>query len=287
MNKLIKKCKSEYYLDLINKNKRNSSALWKTLNEITSRKSPAPITCFEINGTLQTDVKSIVEGLNSHFSSIGSRLASLVKSRFGIIRQAIAPSSVNGTRASTFSEFTFGDIDEQFVYKNLRELKTNKAIGLDRVSAHLLKDPANVLTPVLTNLFNRSLSSSIYPDIWKCRKVTVLFKSGERSDPNNYRQITVLPIVRKILEKAAHSQMYNYLQGNKLLLPSQFGFKPKSSTETALVKFTDSILVNIDRGLFTGLVSVDLTKAFDTVDHGILHDKLKCAGFANTSVKWL
>ena len=190
LNKIIKKCKSEYYLDLINKNKGNSSALWKTLNEIASRKSSATITCIEINGTPQTDIKSIVEGLNSHFSSIGSRLASLVKSRFRIVHRAIAPSSVNGTRASTFSEFTFGGIDEQFVYKNLRELKTNKAIGLDRVSAHLLKDSANVLTPVLTNLFNRSLSSSIYPDIWKCGKVTALFKSGERSDPNNYRPIT-------------------------------------------------------------------------------------------------
>ena len=144
----------------------------------------------------------------------------MVKSRFGIIRRVIAPSSVNGTRSSTFSEFTFGDTDEQFVYKNLSELKTNNAVGLDRVSARLLNDSANVLAPVLTNLFNRSLSSYMYPDISKCGKVTALFKSGERSDPNNYRPITVLPIVSKILEKAAHSQMYNYLQDNKLLSPT-------------------------------------------------------------------
>ena len=287
VNKLIKKCKSEYYLDLINKNKGNSSVLWKTLNEITSRKSSAPITSIEIDGTSQTDVKSIVEGLNSHFSSIGMKLATLIKSRFGFIRQVITPNSVSDIWASTSFEFSFGDIDEQFVNKNLHELKTNKAIGLDRVSAHLLKDSANVLTPVLTKLFNRSLSSSIYPDIWKCGKVTALFKSGERTDPNNYRPITVLPIVSKILEKAAHSQMYSYLQDNKLLSPFQFGFRPKSSTEIALVDSTDSILENMDRGLFTGVVSIDLTKAFDTVDHGILYDKLKRAGFADTSVNWL
>ena len=113
MNKLIKKCKSEYYLDLINKNKGNSSAVWKTLNEITSRKSSVSITCIEIDDTSQIDVKSIVEGLNSHFSSIGSKLATLVKFRFGIIRRVISPSFVNGTRASTFSEFTFRDIDER------------------------------------------------------------------------------------------------------------------------------------------------------------------------------
>ena len=127
----------------------------------------------------------------------------------------------------------------------------------------------------------------MYPDIWKCGKVTALFKSGERTDPNNYRPITVLPIVSKILEKAVHSQMYSYLQDNKLLSPSQFGFRPKSSTEIALVNFTDSILANMDRGFITGAVSIDLTKAFDTVDHGILYDKLKIAGFDDTSVNWL
>ena len=107
--------------------------------------------------------------------------------------------------------FTFEEIDEQFVFKSLRALKTNKAVGLDRVSARLLKDSASVLAPVLTNIFNRSLASATYPDIWKCGKVIALFKSGDRKDPNNYRTITVLPNVSKILEKAAHSQMYRYL----------------------------------------------------------------------------
>ena len=287
VNKLIKKCKSDYYIDLISKNKGDSNALWKTLNEITSRKSSAPITCIEIDGTPHTDVNSIVEGLNSHFSSIGRKLAALIKSRFGIICLDSTLSSVNDTPNLLSSGFTFENINEQFICRNLRALKTNKAIGLDRVSARLLKDSANVLAPVLTNIFNRSLASSTYPDIWKCGKVTALFKTGDRTDPNNYRPITVLPIVSKILEKAAHSQIYNYLQENKLLSSSQFGFRPKSSTEIALVNFTDSILENMDKGLITGVVSIDLTKAFDTVDHGILYTKLKVAGFADTSVDWI
>ena len=130
VNKHIKKCKSEYYLDLISKSEGNSSALWKTLNEITSRKSSAPITCIEIDGTSQIDVKSIVEGLNSHFSSIGCKLATLVKSRFGIIRRVIASSSVNPTRSSTFSEFIFGFFGEQFVYKILVSWKPIKLLVL-------------------------------------------------------------------------------------------------------------------------------------------------------------
>ena len=72
-----------------------------------------------------------------------------------------------------------------------------------------------------------------------------------------------------------------------MLSSTQFDFRPKSSTEIALVNFTDSILENIDKGLLTGVVSIDLTKAFDTVDHGILYDKLKIAAFADTSVDWL
>ena len=90
-----------------------------------------------------------------------------------------------------------------------------------------------------------------------------------------------------MLGKAVHLQMYNYVQDKNILSPSQFGFRPRSSTDIALVNFTDSIMENMDRGLLTGVVSIDLTEAFHTVDHGILYEKFKCASFADTSINWL
>ena len=145
-------------------------------------------------------------------------------------------------------------MSESFVFKQLKTLKTNKAIGLDKISSRLLKDSAESIAPVLTRLFNRSLDSSVFPAIWKQGKVTALFKSGDKSDCNNYRPITVLPTVSKILERAVHQQLYGYLTESNLLTTKQFGFRPKLSTEVALAHFTDRVLEKLDNGMLTDAV---------------------------------
>ena len=109
--------------------------------------------------------------------------------------------------------FSFLYITESFVLKQLKGLKTNNAIGLDRISGRLLRDSADCIAPVLTRLFNRSLQTSAFPAIWKQGKVTALFKAGEHTDCNNYRPITVLPTISNILERAVHIQLYGYLYG--------------------------------------------------------------------------
>ena len=118
--------------------------------------------------------------------------------------------------------------------------------------------------------YNRSLEVSTFPSILKCGKVTALFKGGDRTVCNSYRPITVLPIISKIPERPVHQQLYEFLSANELLTPNQFGFRPKLSTVTALAHFTDNILQSLDKGGFTGAVFLDLSKAFDTVDHVLL-----------------
>lgn len=285
VNKQVKKCKADYYLELINKNKANSGVLWKTLNDLTSRKSTSPVTCIEADGALYTDSKSIAEVLNNHFSSIGSKLAAKIKSGVNYVWPQ-STSSVSVADSISEEGFTFKYVKESFVRKEISRLKTNKAIGLDKISARLLKDSASVSAPILTNLFNRSLLSSTFPSIWKSGKVTALFKSGERCNPSNYRPITILPTVSKILEKVVHSQVYSYLLNKKLLTPRQFGFRPKLSTEVALTNFTDLVLEKMDRRLVTGAVFLDLSKAFDTVDHSILFTKLSKSGLSDPVVDW-
>ena len=115
-------------------------------------------------------------------------------------------------------------------------------------------------------------------------KVSALFKKGDRCDPNNYRPITVLPTLSKILEKAVHNQLYYFLNENKIITPKQFGFRPKLSTNTALTHFTDNTLLNMDSGHLTGAVSLDLSKAFDTVDHNRLLHKLKSVGLSDDTL---
>ena len=116
--------------------------------------------------------------------------------------------------------------------------------------------------------------------------MTALFKGGDRTDCNNYRPVTVLPTISKILERAVHQQPYGFLSANEFLTLNPFGFRPKLSTVTALAHFTDNILQSLDKGGFTGAVFLKLSKAFDTVDHVLLVEKLKTIGASSQVVKW-
>ena len=157
---------------------------------------------------------------------------------------------------------------------------------MDNISARLLKDSADVITTSLTKLYNRSLATSVFPAVWKCGKVTALFKSGDRCNANNYRPITILPTASKILERAVHSQVYSYLLHENILTPKQFGFRPKLSTAIALTYFTDNILDNLDKGSIAGAVFLDISKAFDTVSHDRLIQKLGTIGFSQPTINW-
>ena len=155
VSKEVKKCKAEYYSDLINKNKGNPSELWKTFNEITSKKSNSTITSTEADGVLYTETNEIAQALNTLFSRIGTKLAAKIKEKLRLIasnsRKFFQPafSRWNGNNKS----FSFCSIAESFVLKQLKTLKTNKAIGLDRISARLLKDSAECMAPILTTAF--------------------------------------------------------------------------------------------------------------------------------------
>ena len=103
---------------------------------------------------------------------------------------------------------------------------------------------------------------------------------------DNYRPISVLPVASKLLERAVHRQLYQFLSKHQILSPFQCGFRKNHSTESAAISFTDSIRREIDQGLLTGAVFIDLRKAFDTVDHDIIVSKLKAAGISGTELHW-
>ena len=278
-----KKLKSEYYWRLIEDAKGDSSKAWKAIKE-TLPSNYSEINAISSDCKLETDPKSIAQTLNDHFLSIGKRLSKAFRGTSELYEPELGAQMDEDEISSNIapgSRFVLHPVTTEYAERQLSQLKTNKAVGLDKISARLLRDSAKTVAPAL-----RSFENGQYPSTWKCAKVTALFKQGNRTDKDNYRPISILPTVSKVIERAVHSQHYDFLDTNKLLSVNQFGFRRGRSIEFALAQFTDEVLENIDNGLVTGAVYIDLKKAFDTVDHTIMIKKLKTMGISSTNMAW-
>ena len=135
-------------------------------------------------------------------------------------------------------------------------------------------------------VFNSSLRKGILPDVWKLARVTPIFKSGSKSEANNYRLISVISVFSRILERTVHDQVCEYLKANKVLTMSQSVFQKLCSTITSLIDSTDYWYENIDHKKLNLAIFLDLKKAFDTVDHKILLEKLRKYRIRELSGDW-
>ena len=166
----------------------------------------------------------------------------------------------------------------------MKKLRRKKAHGIDELPPNLLKDVASKISKPLAFIINKYLSSDTVPDLWKISKVTPLCQSDSKSDFSNYSPISVLPCLSKVLEQVVHRQLSNYLKKHYLLKSSQFGLRPRRSTELAFNLLVDDIRKNIDNGLLTGVIHLDLSKAFDTLSHWYLLSKLPSYGISGNEL---
>ena len=230
------------------------------------------------DGETVIDLPTTAQRFNEFFTGAVSRL----------LKTAGPPMNGGQFSSKKFSceRFILQPISEKFILKQLRDLKVKKATGLDGIPARFLKDSATVIAPTVTFLVNLSLSTGSVPDEWRKARVVPLYKSGGRENMDNYRPISILPVLSKILEKAVNFQLQQYLKKLDLLSPAQSGFRQHHSTESAVIYFTDEIRRNADAGRLTGALFVDLKKAFDTVPHKELISKLERFGFVDNSIAW-
>ena len=138
-------------------------------------------------------------------------------------------------------DFIIQTILIDFVYQQVQTLKTKKSTGVDRITARLMKDVATEIAWPVTYLVNLTIKTGVVPSQWKEARVTTSFKSGKKDNENNYRPISVLPLISKIMERSIQTQLVTFLTGNKALSTCQSGFRTNRSTETAVVHLVDNI----------------------------------------------
>ena len=223
---------------------------------------------------LTFDKKTVANIFNTFFTIVAGSLVGKLPNITGCFAGNFVYKYYQDNGAEQNS-FKFSQVEEEDILKSSLSLNVSKATGLDGLSARFLKDGANQISSAIAHIINLSLYSGRIPDDMKTARVVPLYKKNSKSEPENYRPVSILTVMSKILEKNVHKQLENYLRSEILLYDYQSGFRNSYSTDSCLTQVTDQIRFDMDKGNYTGMVMIDLQKAFDTFDPDILLNKLK------------
>ena len=186
-------------------------------------------------------------------------------------------------------KFRLKSVTTKEVFEMVTALKNSHAYGIDKMDATVIKLAAPVLIPVITHVINLSLGTSIFPACWKIARVLPLLKSNglDKTNPSSYRPVSQLPIVSKLTERSVQTQILKYLEESGKLHINHHGYRSRHSTLTALIQLMDLIATATDGNLITTSLSLDLSAAFDCVQHSILMDKISYYGFDKETIDWI
>ena len=274
--------KKAYYSSYFERNKQKSSDIWKGIRSLVNIKASkvSSLKLLTENNNLISDSRTISNTFINYFSSIGQSIDSKIPHVPGDFKDYFRKKDVNGKACinPSNSSFFLSPTVPIEIEKLIDSLDVKKSTGPNSIPVFFLKILKPFFAFWLSELINLSFEVGIFPDILKMAKVTPLHKKECKLNFLNYRPISLLSVFSKIYEKTIYTQIYSYLVKNNLIYEKQFGFRSKYSTNHALLSITERIKELVDSGNFVCGVFVDLEKAFDTVNHKILCEKLNFYG---------
>ena len=275
VNRMVKKLKIEYSRFMFQKHSKDMKRTWNHINSLLSRNLKSnTIRKLVVNDTVHTNEIEIANIFNNYFCSIGSTLD-----------DNIPFSDIDPLRYVNISNenFLLHPVSIREIENTINELKNSKQ-SINCLSVKILKDISFLIAPFLTDLINACFVSGVFPKIFKKPLVLPLHKKGLKTEISNYRPISTLPPFSKIIEKCMKRRLIDYLESNNILSSQQFGFQTGLSTEDAILDFLDHIYSNLNDKLSSIGVFVDFQKAFDTVNRGVLLQKLERYGIRGNAL---
>ncbi len=250
--------------------KSSTKRFWSYIKGVrTSTSSVAPL---KVNGSLVTEAKSKADALNDQFKSVFTQ------------DNGLPPPDKGPSPHPTAAPIA---ITEPGVNKLLGKIIPSKAAGPDEINARVLKELKDVISPILTIIFQRSIDSGQVPSDWTKANVAPVFKKGEKYKCSNYRPISLTSICCKLMEHIIASHIMNHLDLHNILYHLQHGFRPNRSCETQLIQLYHDLALNRDNRIQTDLIIMDFAKAFDKVSHSKLIYKLNFYGIQGNTNDWI
>lgn len=271
INSLIKNTKNNYYKQQLDKYTTDPKNTWKVIYELTDRTSNGKnnISHIKLNDKIITDDQEKANLFNSFFTNIGHDIASKISTDK-------EPLSGNSNRY-TPSMFLH-PVHDTSIIKYISSLKNTRSTGEDQISVQFLKRFHIYLLKPLKHIINTIFSTAVVPKCLKSATIVPIFKGGDQTDMTNYRPIALVSNISKIFEKALKEKLENFLVQNNIISKNQYGFQKNISTVDAIYQLTSDVNDNLHNKKKCLTVFLDLRKAFDTVNHQRMLDKLENIG---------
>ena len=280
--RIMRKAEKDYYARLIEEADGDQGRTWHVIKDIMGKKKKKislPDKIILNDGSEITGQSNVRKELNNHFTNIGHELASQVPPSYKKPEEFFPNVENPGS-------FYFKPITEFEIISAIQNLKKKKSFGPDCLHPRFITDISEIIATPLTYIANLSAETGKFPNQLKIARVVPFYKGGDKKKATNYRPISLLSVLAKVLEGCIHDRLVSYFERKHLFSEAQFGFRKNKSTKTALIKFINNIQQTLDNGSKTAAIYLDLKKAFDTVDHKILLSKLNHYGIRGIILKW-